>query len=173
MSNIMISIYKQDVSRMRGYVSCYDNLSKEMASNAIKNFASNYYGEVNIVSLIEVSKNNYMFDVVSLIDELEEKEEKEKEKEENKDYNFCSSEEDSDIKIAIFNEESNRVDGFAYSNCDIDKDEAIEKIKSVLGYFGYDIGMVKLTSISDKKVMFDARTKIEENDNNKRLTKVK
>ena len=160
MSNIMISIYKQDVSRMRGYVSCYDNLSKQMASNAIKNFASNYYGEVNIVSLIEVSKNNYMFDVVSLIDELEEKEAKEKEK-------------DSDIKIAIFNEESNRVDGFAYSNCDIDKDEAIEKIKSVLGYFGYDIGMVKLTSISDKKVMFDARTKIEENDNNKRLTKVK
>lgn len=172
MSNIMISIYKQDVSRMRGYVNCHDNLSKEMASNAIKNFASNYYGEVDIVSLIEVSKNNYMFDVISLIDELEEKEEKEEKEEENKDYNFCSSE-DPDIKIAIFNEESNRVDGFAYSNCDINKDEAIEKIKSVLGYFGYDIGMVKLTSISDKKVMFDARTKIEENDNNKRLAKVK
>lgn len=171
MSNIMISIYKQDVSRMRGYVNCHDNLSKQMASNAIKNFASNYYGEVDIVSLIEVSKNNYMFDAVSLIDELEEKEEKEEE--ENKDCNFCSSEEDSDIKIAIFNEGSNRVDGFAYSDCDLNKDEAIEKIKSVLGYFGYDIGMVKLTSISDKKVMFDARTKIEENDNNKRLTKVK
>ena len=166
MSNVMISIYKQDVSRMRGYVTCHDNLSKEMASNAIRNFASNYYGEVDIVSLIELSRNNYMFDVVSLIDELEEKEE------ENKDDNFYSSE-DSDIKIGIFNEESNRVDGFAYSDCDINKDEAIEKIKSVLGYFGYDIGMVKLTSISDKKVMFDARTKIEENDNNKRLTKVK
>ncbi len=166
MSNVMISIYKQDVSRMRGYVTCHDNLSKEMASNAIRNFASNYYGEVDIVSLIELSRNNYMFDVVSLIDELEEKEE------ENKDDNFYSSE-DSDIKIDIFNEESNRVDGFAYSDCDINKDEAIEKIKSVLGYFGYDIGMVKLTSISDKKVMFDARTKIEENDNNKRLTKVK
>lgn len=169
MSNIMISIYKQDVSRMRGFVNCHDNLSKQMASNAIRNFASNYYGEVDIVSLIEVSKNNYMFDAVSLIDELEEKEEKE---EENKDHDFCSSE-DSDIKIGIFNEGSNRVDGFAYSDCDINKDEAIEKIKSVLGYFGYDIGMVKLTSISDKKVMFDARTKIEENDNNKRLTKVK
>lgn len=169
MSNIMISIYKQDVSRMRGFVNCHDNLSKEMASNAIRNFASNYYGEVDIVSLIEVSKNNYMFDAVSLIDELEEKEEKE---EENKDDNLYSSE-DSDIKIAIFNEESNRVDGFAYSDCDLNKDEAIKKIKSVLGYFGYDIGMVKLTSISDKKVMFDARTKIEENDNNKRLTKVK
>ena len=166
MSNIMISIYKQDVSRMRGFVNCHDNLSKEMASNAIRNFASNYYGEVDIVSLIEVSKNNYMFDAVSLIDELEEKEE------ENKDDNLYSSE-DSDIKIAIFNEESNRVDGFAYSDCDLNKDEAIKKIKSVLGYFGYDIGMVKLTSISDKKVMFDARTKIEENDNNKRLTKVK
>ena len=166
MSNVMISIYKQDVSRMRGYVTCHDNLSKEMASNAIRNFASNYYGEVDIVSLIELSRNNYMFDVVSLIDELEEKEE------ENKDDNFYSSE-DSDIKIGIFNEESNRGDGFAYSDCDINKDEAIEKIKSVLGYFGYDIGMVKLTSISDKKVMFDARTKIEENDNNKRLTKVK
>ena len=169
MSNIMISIYKQDVSRMRGFVNCHDNLSKEMASNAIRNFASNYYGEVDIVSLIEVSKNNYMFDAVSLIDELEEKEEKE---EENKDDNLYSSE-DSDIKIGIFNEGSNRVDGFAYSDCDLNKDEAIEKIKSVLGYFGYDIGMVKLTSISDKKVMFDARTKIEENDNNKRLTKVK
>ena len=169
MSNIMISIYKQDVSRMRGFVNCHDNLSKEMASNAIRNFASNYYGEVDIVSLIEVSKNNYMFDAVSLIDELEEKEEKE---EENKDDNLYSSE-DSDIKISIFNEGSNRVDGFAYSDCDLNKDEAIEKIKSVLGYFGYDIGMVKLTSISDKKVMFDARTKIEENDNNKRLTKVK
>ena len=169
MSNIMISIYKQDVSRMRGFVNCHDNLSKQMASNAIRNFASNYYGEVDIVSLIEVSKNNYMFDAVSLIDELEEKEEKE---EENKDDNLYSSE-DSDIKIGIFNEGSNRVDGFAYSDCDLNKDEAIEKIKSVLGYFGYDIGMVKLTSISDKKVMFDARTKIEENDNNKRLTKVK
>ena len=172
MSNIMISIYKQDVSRMRGFVNCHDNLSKQMASNAIRNFASNYYGEVDIVSLIEVSKNNYMFDAVSLIDELEEKEEKEEKEEENKDDNLYSSE-DSDIKIGIFNEGSNRVDGFAYSDCDLNKDEAIEKIKSVLGYFGYDIGMVKLTSISDKKVMFDARTKIEENDNNKRLTKVK
>ena len=166
MSNIMISIYKQDVSRMRGYANCCDNLSREMASNAIKNFASNYYDEVDIVSLIELSKNNYMFDAVNLIDEIEEKEEN------KEDYNFYSKE-DSDIKVSIFNEGSNRVDGFAYSNCDIDKDEAIEKIKSVLGYFGYDIGIVKLTSISDKKVMFDARTKIEENNNNKRLTRVK
>ena len=72
MSNIVLSIYKQDVSRMCGYAYSSDELTKEQAEAAIRKFASNYYTDLDMVNLIEISKNKYMFDVVSLSDELEE-----------------------------------------------------------------------------------------------------
>ena len=51
-------------------------------------------------------------------------------------------------------------------------DAAEEKIKLVLSYFGYDIGRVNFTTISDKKYMFNAKTKTDEYESTiKRLVK--
>lgn len=165
MSNIVLSIYKQDVSRMCGYAYSSDELTKEQAEAAIRKFASNYYTDLDMVNLIEISKNKYMFDVVSLSDELEE------EQVEKDTFNIKNNEL-SDIKISIYDESTSRVCGYAYSNDLITCDAAEEKIKLVLSYFGYDIGRVNFTTISDKKYMFNAKTKTDEYESTiKRLVK--
>ncbi len=165
MSNIVLSIYKQDVSRMCGYAYSSDELTKEQADEVIRRFAGNYYTDLDIVNLIEISKNKYMFDVVSLSDELDKKQVEE-------DTFSIKNNELSDIKISIYDESASRVCGYAYSNDSITCDAAEEKIKLVLSYFGYDIGRVNFTTISDKKYMFNAKTKTDEYESTiKRLVK--
>ena len=165
MANVVLSIYKQDVSRMCGYVYSSDDLTKEQADEVVRGFAGNYYSALDMVNLIEISKNKYMFDVVSLSDELEKEQVEE-------DTFSIKNDEASDIKISIFDESASRVSGYAYSSDELDRDAAEEKIKSVLGYFGYDIGMVNFTTLNDKKYMFDARTRTDEYENTiKRLVK--
>lgn len=165
MSNIVLSIYKQDVSRMCGYAYSSDELTKEQADEVIRRFAGNYYTDLDIVNLIEISKNKYMFDVVSLSDELD------KEQVEEDTFSIKNNEL-SDIKISIYDESVSRVCGYAYSNDSITCDVAEEKIKLVLSYFGYDIGRVNFTTISDKKYMFNAKTKTDEYESTiKRLVK--
>ena len=43
MSDVVLSIYKQDVSRICGYVYSYNDLSMEKANEVVRSYASNYY----------------------------------------------------------------------------------------------------------------------------------
>lgn len=155
MSNAILSIYKYDVSKIAGYVYSNTELLKEDAEIAVRNYAGNYYNEFDLLGLSEISKNKYMFEVISLSDDLEEEKEQE-------EIVLKSDKEISDIKISIYDENDGNIRGYAYSNNAIDREETIEKIKQVLNYFGYDIGIVNLISLSDKKYMFDAKTKANE-----------
>ena len=167
MSDVVLSIYKQDVSRLCGYVYSYNDLSMEKANEVVRSYASNYYNSFDMRNLIKISSNNYMFDVISLSDKLE----SEEEKVEEETFSF-KSEDDSDIKVSIYDETANRVCGFVYSNDELDRDIASYKVKHVLRNFGYNIGIVNFTTINDKKFIFDARTKTDEYDQSiKRLTK--
>lgn len=139
MSNIVLSIYKQDVNRICGYIYSDDNLTSVQAEVAIREFANNYYGDLDIFNLIEISNNKYMFDIFYLNDEFKDKNE--------------------DIKISIYDDATNRVCGYAYSDNEIDRVSFLEKIKLILSYFGYDIGGVNFTTINDKKYMFNTNTK--------------
>lgn len=78
----------------------------------------------------------------------------------------------SNIVLSIYKQDVSRMCGYAYSNDLITCDAAEEKIKLVLSYFGYDIGRVNFTTISDKKYMFNAKTKTDEYESTiKRLVK--